>query len=228
MEAVKTDYHKIQTVYMRDPATKHKALLEGHFSLPEFEYLKDRPWTWTEKIDGTNVRVECGIFRESVEFKGRTDDAQLHAKLFDHLRATFEPDRLREVFPPVEGPEGDPVVVLYGEGYGAKIQKGGGNYLAGRCGFILFDVRVGRWWLGREAVADVATKLQVPVVPEIGRGSLLEAVEYVRAGMPSVVAEGRCIAEGLVMRPAVELFGRNGDRIIAKIKHRDFAREPKS
>ncbi len=219
-----SEYHKIQTVYMRDPATKHRTLLEGQFSLPEFEYLKDRPWNWTEKIDGTNVRVECGFGRETVTFKGRTDDAQLPATLFEHLRKTFAPDRLVEVFPLGEGEDGDPNVVLYGEGYGAKIQKGGGNYLPDRCGFILFDVRVGEWWLKRDAVEDVAAKLGIPVVPVVGKGSLLEAVEVVRGGFMSPTAGARMPAEGLVMRPAVELFGRNGQRIIAKIKHRDFAR----
>ena len=50
-------YHKIQTVYKRDPATKHKYLLEGEFSTPELEFLANCQWEWTEKIDGTNVRV---------------------------------------------------------------------------------------------------------------------------------------------------------------------------
>lgn len=217
-----TEYHKIQTVYLRDPVTKHKTLLEGQFALPEFEYLKDCPWVWTEKVDGTNVRIECGIFRETVSFKGRTDDAQLPATLFSHLSKTFTLDRLLSVFP-ANDTEADPIIVLYGEGYGAKIQKGGGHYLADRCGFILFDVRVGEWWLQRGAVAEIAAKLDIPVVAEVGTGTLLEAIELVRKGLPSQLAEGRTMAEGLVMRPAVELSGRNGNRIVAKIKHKDFA-----
>ena len=32
-------YPKIHTVFKRDPATKHKTLLEGEYSLPEFAYL---------------------------------------------------------------------------------------------------------------------------------------------------------------------------------------------
>ena len=31
-------------------------------------------------------------------------------------------------------------------------------------------------------------------------------------------------AEGLVMRPAIELLDKRGRRIITKIKHKDFAR----
>ena len=39
-----TQYHKIQTVYKRDPMTNYKTLLDGEFSLPEFEYLANNDW----------------------------------------------------------------------------------------------------------------------------------------------------------------------------------------
>ena len=42
------EYHKIQTVYLRDPATKYKTLLEGQFAKPEFDYLKDNIWIFTD------------------------------------------------------------------------------------------------------------------------------------------------------------------------------------
>ena len=51
------EYHKIQTVFKRDPSTNHKTLLMDDYSLPEFEYLKNNHWIFTEKIDGTNIRV---------------------------------------------------------------------------------------------------------------------------------------------------------------------------
>ena len=50
-------YHKIQTVFKRDPETKYKTLLMGEYSLIEFEYLRYNDWVWTEKINGTNIRV---------------------------------------------------------------------------------------------------------------------------------------------------------------------------
>ena len=65
-----TEYHKIQTVFLRDPATKMRTLLDGQWALPEFEYLARNPWYFTEKIDGINIRV---VFDgESVSFGGRT------------------------------------------------------------------------------------------------------------------------------------------------------------
>ncbi|GAG78633.1 unnamed protein product [marine sediment metagenome] len=36
------EYHKIQTIYKRDPDTNYKTLLEGNFSTPELEYLRDK------------------------------------------------------------------------------------------------------------------------------------------------------------------------------------------
>ena len=53
-----TPYGKIQTVFKRDPETKFRTLLDGQFSLPEFEYLRSNTWTWTEKVDGTNIRIQ--------------------------------------------------------------------------------------------------------------------------------------------------------------------------
>ena len=35
---------------------------------------------------------------------------------------------------------------------------------------------------------------------------------------------GNFKAEGIVARPKMELFARNGERIITKIKHKDFMR----
>ena len=205
------EYHKIQTVFKRDPATNHKTLLEGEYATPEFEYLKDARWLFTEKVDGTNVRVEKagGLVR----FKGRTERSQMPMHLLDVLEGTFDLDGLHRV-----GEE----FILYGEGYGAKIQKGGGNYIPDGCDFVLFDVRVGGWWLRRDDVEDVAEKLGIRVVPFLGAGTLAGAVEMARAGIHSRVSLSSHMAEGLVLRPAVEILDRAGHRIIAKIKSRDF------
>ena len=126
------EYHKIQTVYLRDPATNYKTLLEGQYALPEFEYLADNQWVWTEKVDGTNIRVMWD--GTTITFGGKTDNAQIPAFLVNRLSDTFFP--LRDTFSSL-WPDGE--VCLYGEGYGAKIQKGGGNYRPDQ-DFVLFDV----------------------------------------------------------------------------------------
>ena len=45
------------TVFKRDMATNMKTLLEGQYSEPAFAFLRDNEWVWTEKVDGTNIRV---------------------------------------------------------------------------------------------------------------------------------------------------------------------------
>ena len=208
-----SEYHKIQTVFKRDPETKYKTLLEGDYSLPEFEYLANNKWVFTEKVDGTNIRV---YFRDGkVTFCGRTDRAQIPATLLERLNELFLPqvDQFREVF-------NDANVYLYGEGYGAKIQKGGGNYRPDQ-DFVLFDVMVGDWWLQRTDVEDVAVKMGLDVVPVVGDGTLPEMVEQAKAGIKSTWGDFQ--AEGYVARPATELKTRSGHRLITKIKCRDFA-----
>lgn len=110
-------------------------------------------------------------------------------------------------------------VTLFGEGYGAKIQKGG-QYLRDRCDFVLFDVKVGDWWLRRDDVEDVAIKLGLDVVPVVTTAPIYWAVDKVQKGFDS--AWKGATPEGLVGRPAVDLFNRRGNRIITKIKRRDF------
>lgn len=210
-----SEYHKIQSIFKRDMNSKRKTLIEGDWTLPEFEYLASNTWTFTEKVDGTNIRV---IFKDgTITFGGRTDDAQIPAQLVGRLNERFLPlaDMLVEVF-------ADSSAVLYGEGYGAKIQKVGGNYRSDQ-DFVLFDVRVGQWWLQRADVHDVAQKLGLDVVPVIGEGTLHEAVAWAKRGIRSTWGDFE--AEGIVARPKTELNTRSGHRLIAKIKCRDFEKE---
>lgn len=207
------EYHKIQTVFKRDPENKFKTLLYDKYSLPEFEYLKDNEWIFTEKVDGTNIRVMFIDDEDGVEFRGKTDRAQLPSQLAKRLEERFFPQLKTFESNFSEG------VCLYGEGYGAKIQKGGGNYRQDQ-DFILFDVKIGEWWLQRKDVEDIAIQFGLDIVPIIGSGTLIDMVEKTQAGFDSVW--GNFKAEGIVARPSTELKTRDGRRLITKIKHRDF------
>lgn len=202
------EYHKIQTVYKRDPENKFKTLLEGDFSLPEFEYLQNNEWVFTEKVDGTNIRVMCQDGK--ITFGGKTERAQIPTQLAN---------RLNETFLPIAG-KFTSDMCLYGEGYGAKIQKGG-NYRQDQ-DFVLFDVRVGDWWLQRADVEGIAAHLSIDVVPIVGTGTLIEMVANAKAGITSTWGDFR--AEGYVARPATEMKTRSGHRIITKIKCKDFSK----
>ena len=209
-------YHKINTIFKRDldAPGRIKPLILGEWSCPEFEYLSDNDWLFSEKVNGTNIRI---MFMEhgGIIFGGKTDNAQIPAKLMNRLN-----DRASGWGPSVRLAHDG--LILYGEGYGAGIQKGGGNYRQDQ-DFVLFDVRAGHWWLKREDVESIAVALGLDVVPIIGRGSLGLAAIMACEGIKS--AWGEFNAEGIVARPAVELKARSGERIICKIKTRDFAKD---
>lgn len=206
------EYHKIQTIFKRDQKTNK--IIEGDYSLKEIEFLRDNRWVWTEKVDGTNIRVMWN--GTDITFGGKTDNAQIPQFLVNRLNELFFTIAQKQKFKLIFTDATE--VCLYGEGFGAKIQNGG-NYKATQ-DFVLFDVKIGEWWLERENVVDIAKQLGIDVVPIVLTGTISDAIAKVRDGMKSTW--GDFTAEGLVGRPDCELMTRRGDRIITKIKHRDF------
>lgn len=208
-------YHKINTIFKRDMSKSNNPIIIGDWSEPEFEFLANNQWVFTEKVDGTNIRVMWD--GERITFGGKTDNAQMPAPLVERLTVTFLP--MKELFAETFGTELGTSVCLYGEGYGAKIQKVGSLYRPDQ-DFVLFDIKIGNWWLNRPDVESIATKLNIDIVPIVGEGTLFDAIELVKVGMKSLW--GDFISEGIVARPKVELKKRNGDRIITKIKTVDY------
>lgn len=213
------EYHKIEGLYQRD-MTGSKCLMEGRFRSETVKFLKDIKWVWTEKIDGTNIRIHWDGHR--VEFGGRTDRAQIPVELANYLNATFGTPEAEEMF---EQKFGETDVVLFGEGYGRKIQKVGSLYRPDDVSFILFDVSAGDVWLRRDSVEDIARSFNIDIVPIVGTGTIDQAVEYVKHGHMSTL-NSNAPMEGIVCRPEHELCDRMGHRIIVKIKERDFANNP--
>lgn len=217
------EYQKIQTLFKRD---ERNIIIPDQFTYPEFEVLKDLKWECTEKIDGTNIRIELESSGNSedgiiMSFKGRTDKAVIPEHLLTKLNWLFDRERLMEVLNITDETQ-DCNITLYGEGYGAKIQKGG-NYISNDVNFILFDVKVGKWWLDRESIKDIANKLGINVVPLMGYMTIPEAIEYVKKGFKSTIAENKDYdAEGLVLKAPCGLLKRDGERLITKIKTVDF------
>lgn len=213
-------YPKINTLFKRDE--KNRIIL-GDYCQPEFAYLENNKWECTEKIDGTNIRIELTpdeISGYTLNYKGRTDEANIPTHLYSKLQELFPIEKLVSTF---VNTKHEPVpVTIFGEGYGVKIQKGG-NYISNDVGFILFDVRIANWWLKREVLEEISHKLEVPIVPLIGYMTLPEAISFVRNGFKSTIAENKDYeAEGLVLKTPDGLLGRNGERLITKIKTKDF------
>lgn len=206
------EYNKIDTIYERD-INGTKKLIEGKFRDEAVEYLANSEWEFTEKIDGTNIRIYWDGHK--ITFGGRTDRANIPAHLVNKLNEIFLNEETEQLF---EQKFGETEVILFGEGYGVKIQNGG-NYRPD-VGFILFDVLIGENYQSRESVEDIAKAFALEIVPIVLRGTIREAVDFIKTQPMSTI--GTAKMEGVVGRPKVELKDRCGHRLIVKIKCRDF------
>lgn len=211
------EYVKIPNIYKRETFGKNKLIL-GEYATGELAYLSECEWFWTEKVDGTNVRIIWDGYR--VSFKGRTDKSDLPKHLMAKLEELFGGTNKEELF---EQKFGKKPVVLYGEGYGKKIQKHGDLY--GDVNLILFDAVVDGMWLKYSNVLDIASDFGIRTVPTVGVGTLNEAVAYISAHPVSLLRDYEM--EGVVCRPLVPMFYRNGEPIMVKVKCCDFPLEGK-
>ena len=234
-------YQKINTIFKRD--ANNIIMPYDEFAVPELEWLRNCKFDATEKIDGTNIRIEVtptinddgSIITFEVSYKGKTDNADIPKHLDAFLKEAYPEDKVLEALglPKViteelmveknwPSFESIPMCTIYGEGYGVKIQTGG-NYIRNGVGFIVFDVKIGNWYLLREDMENIAKKLGAPVVPYIGKFTIDEAIDFVRTGFKSTIAENpNYDAEGLVLKTPDGLRNRKGERIIFKIKTCDF------
>lgn len=201
-----SEYHKIHSVYKRDKATNK---FTGEYSRPEFAAVS--VWQWTEKIDGMNIRIYLEPDKDPV-IQGRTDRAVLPADLVAKI--------LSYDLKALEGP-----LTLYGEGFGPGIQRGTGYDKYPRKDFILFDVKDSRdRWISREGVVGIGASLGMKVVKMVFKGILEVAINSLKGkydGVP-VSALGDWPIEGYIGKPLVELQNVYGERVITKLKVRDF------
>lgn len=206
------EYNKIETLYKRDMEGS-KQLIEGEFRNPAVEFLKDNVWQFTEKIDGTNIRIHWD--GHTVHFGGRTEKAQIPVHLLDFLMATFSTNEAEQIF---EEKFGETEVILFGEGYGPKIQSGG--LYRSDVSFILFDALISNNYQPRESLEDIAKAFGIDIVPIVLEGTIQEAVDFVKTNPNSTI--GTAKMEGVVGRPKIEMRDRCGKRVIVKIKWEDF------
>ena len=181
-----------------------------------YEVLKGLQWLGTEKVDGTNIRIYWDGHK--IEIAGRTDRAIIPAHLLKHLEDTFKTQEMEYVF---EQMFNDKEVYLFGEGYGAKIQAGGGLYSQDPK-FILFDVNINGYDLSRDNVNMIANRLGLESVPVVFKGTLDEAIEFVKKHPSSTIGDHTHEMEGLVLTPSIMLYDSNHKQIKCKCKYRDI------
>ena len=214
------EYPKIETLFQRD----EKFNLTDKIKSPVIEIIKT--WQVTEKIDGMNVRIMLDK-EGNLKFDGRNENSSMPSDLVKYLYETFDKQKMKEVFwlPNKHGVIEPVSVVLYGECYGPGIQKGG--YYRKDKAFRLFDVLIAeKYWLNWTNVCDVAQKLGIKTVPYLGDWTLDDIIRNVRDGIFSDTAtqdsSANVRAEGIVGRTIEPLFDKRGNRLIIKLKTKDF------
>jgi hypothetical protein len=225
------EYTKIDTLYDRDG---------GHFvnvsklRRPEFGNIKR--WSITEKIHGRNTRVTL-FDNGEVVYGGKTDDAEIPTELLEYLRETFTQEKMKMVFwlPDKPIPKS---ATIYGEGYGPGTVPGSGIYRSD-VSFRLFDCLVKsedeNWWLERSNLEDIAGKLGIKCVPILGfidflpvNSREIENIFLVNTKKLVATEESGKVGgkpEGIVATTEEMLFNRKGERVMWKLKIKDFKKD---
>lgn len=140
----------------------------------------------------------------------------------ESFKGIFDDWGLQEAFKAL----GHPEVVVFGEGYGGKMQGMRATY-GDKLKFVAFDVKVGETWLSVPDAEDVAKKLGLEFVVYAKVSTDLASLDFER-DLPSRQAiRNGCghdkIAEGIVLRPLMEFRDNRGNRVIAKHKRKEFS-----
>lgn len=258
-------YPKIDTLYKRefterDPVTgeirylkkgkgEKNKLVIGDYATLEFESIQY--WTVTEKMDGTNIRIEYSrpacvdkagsdvkpSVQGKVNFGGRTDNASIPAPMVRYLTETFTVEKFQQRFPNAM------TIVLFGEGIGGKIQCPEGALVSSygdKSSLVLFDAIIDGWWLEPHKVWELANDLGIKSVPNLQhfyheekfgdmtwvRGDLIwtkKQIEDFIQYKPKSQGYDHII-EGIVARAHPQMFFRDRDKgpIMFKLKVRDY------
>ena len=230
------EYPKIYTLYNRDGE-----YFVNVSKLRKSEFGMIKRWFLTEKIHGRNTRITL-FDNGEVVYGGKTDEAEMPPELLEYLKKIFTSEKMKSIFWLSNKPI-PKSVTTYGEVYGPGVVPGSGIYRSD-VAFRLFDCLVinedNKWWLERRNLEDVAKKLGIKCVPLLGVIDFLpSSVEEIRqifidhrdrmvvvedGGQVEFASEG----EGVVAASYPKLlFDRKGERLMWKLKIKDFKRSGK-
>lgn len=116
-------------------------------------------------------------------------------------------------------------VVIYGEGYGGKMQ--GMSHTYGKdLKFIAFEVKIDKYWLDVPNAHNFCKEIGIEFVFYRKISTKLEEIDKARDWISAQAVRNGIevpkIQEGVVLRPLIELIKNNGARIICKHKRDEF------
>jgi len=186
-------------------------------------------WIITEKIDGTNIRVILTKKDEEGNRETHIGSRKLllnpedkSSKQFLDCLEEVNLNKIKEYFDKV-----DSTVVIYGEGYGAGVQKG--RIYSLKKNFRVFDIRIGEAYQDFEYVEKVCVDNQLNIVPMLGD---IEEIDYdgcvtlLGSHKETMIKEGDGgQSEGFVYKFEPVLLNKYKERLIFKVKFKDFPKD---
>jgi Rnl2 family RNA ligase len=198
------------------------------------EILSVRQVVATEKIHGTNFRVFFPAGMQSVDevrFGGRNEEFTSGDGFYGGRPVRWfkdQPGLLQRMFD-VFTSHGFSDVTVFGEAFGAGIQKGVCYVTLDQVLFRAFDVMVGDNFVTYDLFVALCDEMKLPRVPEVWRGEPSVAVLDALLEQGSTEAKNngvvavRNVAEGVVVRSNPLLRDVFGQWLIIKHKSEKFA-----
>lgn len=182
---------------------------------PLLAYLAESPWVYSRKVDGENIRIQWN--GEQALWNGKSNAFQCGVEFTEYMNDTF----LEEIFEEKFGR--DKIVTLFGEKMGPKTQR---NELGlKKEAVILYDVNINGTWLSKVNVVEIAGYFGANV-PSIYQYMPHGRVSAKLRELIEMCANGEFKDwEGIVATPLVEMRDQKGQRVIVKIKNRDYLRK---
>lgn len=187
---------------------------DGIYRDPMVAFLADNDWEIRRKVDGENIRIRWD--GEQALWNGKTNAFQCSLEFHEYMDNTF----LEEIFEEKFGR--DKEVIIFGEKMGPKTQ---GNELGlDKDEIIIYDVCIDGYWLDKWSVKSIADYFNVRTVydlmgPDVQHPWRLPMII-------NAVAHGQFEDwEGIVAVPMVECRDQKGNRVIVKVKNKDYLRE---
>ena len=186
-------------------------------------------WILTEKIDGTNIRIIITKPNEEGKREIHIGSRKLilnqedkGSKQYMDCLSEVNTHKIKEYFKDVNS-----TIIIYGEGYGPGIQKGG--IYSKEKNFRVFDIRIGEAYQDFEYVKKVCIDNQlnlVPILQEIKEVCYHDCRYYLNEFKETLIKEGSGgKPEGFVMKFEPVLLNKYKKRLIFKIKFKDFKKE---